>query len=281
MEWDNYEKLIREAGPYLLAIAFWQWGEPLLHPRISDMIRLANEYGILTIISTNGQQDLEEFDLTELIRAGLDMAIISMDGSSQTVYEKFRVGGSVAKVRSFAEALVRSRNNLDKENPLVNLRIIATKENEPEIDQVRNFASEIGADLFSIKSVSLYYDSDPENPNLPVDVKYRSFQYQNKNAAEEYKKMPNLCLKPWTWPTLRWDGRLLVCECDHDMQQVLGNVFEASSFRAVWRSKKAQKIRSRFSSKGRTNLDFCQRCRYKLDDAIREVVALNNCQKGD
>ena len=47
MLFDNYTRLMDEIGPYVLAIAFWQWGEPLLHPRISDMVALAHKRNIL------------------------------------------------------------------------------------------------------------------------------------------------------------------------------------------------------------------------------------------
>ncbi len=276
MEWYQYEKLLREVGPYLIVIALWQWGEPLLHPRIIDMVRLAHEYGVLTLISTNGQIDPEQFELEALIRAGLDMLIISVDGATQSVYERFRTDGSVRNVRRFTEAIVRTKQGLRRQNPLINVRMVATSGNEMEVEQIRSFARETGADIFSIKSISLYYDPDPASPHLPEKVKYRSFQYQGVREAAEYRRMPNLCLKPWQWPTLRYDGTLCACECDHDMQHVLGNVFTAPSFREVWRGKKAQEIRRHFPSDGRADLDFCIRCRYKLDDAIREVDPLTD-----
>ena len=274
MEWRQYAKLMREVGPYLVAVAFWQWGEPLLHPRIIEMVGLAHEYGILTMISTNGQIDPEEFRLEGLIRAGLDMLILSMDGATQPVYEAFRTGGSIEKARSFLKAFVSAKQELRRANPLINVRIVVTRENETEVQQVRSFARATGADVFSIKSVSLYYDADPANPHLPEDLSYRSFQYQGSHEAAQYRQMPTLCAKPWSSPTLRYDGTLLMCECDHDMRHALGNVFAASSFREVWRSKEAQEIRRYFPSDGQVGLDFCIRCRYKLDDAIRAVDAL-------
>lgn len=271
MEWEKYVRLMSELGPHLLAVALWQWGEPLLHPRLADMIGLAHEYGIFTIVSTNGQVDPGSFDVKSLVRSGLDMIIVSMDGYSQNVYEAFRSGGSAENVRRFVRTMVKAKKDLKSSGPLVNVRTIAARESEKEIGKVRDFARDAGADVFTIKSISLYYDPDPENADLPKNTNYRSFQYQSKEKAEEYRRIPNLCLKPWSWPTLRYDGTLLACECDHDMNHIMGNVFTAGSFKNVWRSAKAQEIRRHFPSSGRTDLDFCLRCRYKLDDAIREV----------
>ncbi len=275
MDFSNYERVMRELGPYLLAIALWQWGEPLLHPKIIDMVKLAHRYGIMTMISTNGQIDPSSADLKGLFSAGLDLLIISMDGASQDVYRKFRQGGSVDLVRRFTRAAAEAKRDLNQPKPFINLRIIATADNEQEVEDVQRVAKEDGADFFSVKSVSLYYDDDPRDVRLPENKAYRSFQYQGVAEAETYRKMPNLCTKPWSWPTLRYDGTLLVCECDHTGQQRLGNVFQTRSFREVWHGERARELRQHFGRDGHIDLEFCQRCRYKLDDAIRIIDPAN------
>lgn len=271
MDYGNYEKLMEEVGPYLVAIALWQWGEPLLHPRIIDMVRLAHGFGIMTMISTNGQIDPAAIDLAALFGAGLDLLIVSMDGASQDVYRKFRKGGNVEFVRRFTRAAAQAKRDLGKAKPYINLRIIATSDNEHEVEAVRAIAKEDGADFFSVKSVSLYYEDDPLDSRLPKGKQFRSYQYQGREEAQAYRAMPNFCAKPWSWPTLRHDGSLLVCECDHDGQQKMGNVFQASSFREVWHGEQARALRRRFHRQGRIDLEFCRRCRYKLDDAIRFI----------
>lgn len=268
MHYENYLTLMDEIGPYLLAIAFWQWGEPLLHPQITDMVALAHQQNILTFISTNGQFSPDEFDIKRLFSAGLDMLIISIDGISQDSYESFRRGGKVSRVMQFAETACHTKRMLGPITPLINIRSIATSETETEISHVREFARRIGADVFSLKAVSLYCDADPHNPLLPKNREYRSFQYRGDKEAEEYRRMSPSCNKPWSWPTLLHDGTLLICECDHDSRHSLGNVF-TSSFREVWGSRRSAEVRMRFP-----DLDFCNRCRYKRDDAFREVTFL-------
>jgi MoaA/NifB/PqqE/SkfB family radical SAM enzyme len=270
MELDNYERLMREIGPSLVGIAFWQWGEPLLHPRMVDMVRLANSYGIVSFMSTNAQLDPNEVDLPGLVESGLDMLIVSMDGATQDVYQSFRAGGSLERLKDFTQAVIAQKKASGR-GPLVNIRVVATRSNESDIEDVRRFALESGADVFSVKSISLYYDSDPANPHLPEDKRYRSFQYKGTEEAEDYRRKPNYCRKPWLWPTLRYDGTLLTCECDHQMTAPLGNVFTAGSFREIWHGDEARKVRERFGGDGAIDLEFCRRCRYKMDDAIRRV----------
>lgn len=274
MPFAAYERLLAEVGPRLLAIAFWQWGEPLLHPRLPEMVELAARRGILTLCSTNGQTDPEAGRLGDLCAAGLDMLIVSLDGAGEEAYRSFRAGGSLAAARRSLAAAVRARDERGAGRPLVNVRVIATRDSEGEIDGVRALARETGADLFSIKSVSIYDSGDSEHPALPADRRLRSFQYRDREAAAAYAGAPNLCLKPWAWPLLRHDGALHLCECDHALAHPLGNVFAAGSFARVWRGERARALRAAFPADGRVGLDFCRRCRYKNDDAIRRTEAL-------
>ncbi len=270
MPFEAYAKLLAEVGPRLLAIAFWQWGEPLLHPRLPEMVALAKRHGILTLLATNGQTDPGTGRLAELFAAGLDMVILALDGMTEEVYHSFREGGSAAAARAFIAEAVRLRDaQAGASRPLLNVRVIATRASEPEIERAHAFAREVGADLFSVKSVSLYDSDDPEHAALPNRRELRSFQYQGAAESMRYAALPNICLKPWSWPTLRHDGTLLACECDHALGHALGNVFTAASFREVWRGERARDLRRRFPANGRVELEFCGRCRYKIDDAIR------------
>jgi len=276
MAWEHYERLMDEMGPYLLCIAFWRWGEPLLYPRIVDMIARAHRDNILTLVSTNGQVRPDFVDLTQLFQAGLDHLIISMDGATQAVQEHCRSGSDVEAVKCFTRAAVEGKRAVGRGNPIINVRTVMTRGNESEIEDICSFAREAGADFYTGKCVTLYYDASPSNPDLPLRYDLRSSQYRGDEGAAAYREIPNLCRKPWTWPTLCQDGTLLVCECDHAHERVLGNVFTAGSFRSVWRGKANQELRSHFPASGKPDSPFCLRCRYKLDDAIPIVRALKN-----
>jgi MoaA/NifB/PqqE/SkfB family radical SAM enzyme len=47
-----FEHLINEVGRYLLTISLWAWGEPLLHPELADILRIVQNRGINTFLST-------------------------------------------------------------------------------------------------------------------------------------------------------------------------------------------------------------------------------------
>ena len=82
----DYRKIVRQIAPYAHTIQlFWQ-GEPLLNDQLPEMVSIAHEAGLYTIISTNAQR--LDLDLARALNhAGLNRIIVSMDGWTQSTYE--------------------------------------------------------------------------------------------------------------------------------------------------------------------------------------------------
>ena len=67
-------------------------GEPLLNPKLPEIIDYAKKKGILeTMINTNATKLNEEMS-EKLIKSGLDIMIYSFDGGTKDTYEKMRPG---------------------------------------------------------------------------------------------------------------------------------------------------------------------------------------------
>ena len=87
---DIFKKNI-EHLPYSIKLN-WR-GEPLLHPKIADMVAFAKDIGVHEVqLNTNGLLLTKELAI-DLAEAGLDRIIISMDGFTKETYEKIRRGG--------------------------------------------------------------------------------------------------------------------------------------------------------------------------------------------
>lgn len=66
---DVYEKLIKkilEDDPYTGLITLYNWGEPLLNKDLPEIVRLTNQYGLLSAISSNLSLKM---DFSEVIKA--------------------------------------------------------------------------------------------------------------------------------------------------------------------------------------------------------------------
>ncbi|MBL8768444.1 MAG: radical SAM protein [Planctomycetes bacterium] len=106
MPFDAFCELIVRT-PTLTTLLPFQWGEPLLHPRVFDMIAFAARRGIRTFVTTNGTR-LDADTRQALLRSGLTRLTISVDGDDAT-HLRMR-GQELAPVRERVLALRRERD---------------------------------------------------------------------------------------------------------------------------------------------------------------------------
>jgi MoaA/NifB/PqqE/SkfB family radical SAM enzyme len=80
MEPALFERLMNEVGSYLMTASLWGWGEPLLHPQLSSILRIAQKQGVTTFLSTNGQNLSDEEVLEALVSYPPTFLIVALDG---------------------------------------------------------------------------------------------------------------------------------------------------------------------------------------------------------
>lgn len=67
LEFEVYKRTLGRLRDSLLFMLFWDWGEPLLHPRISDMLTEAKRSKIKTVISTHGSLQFKQETIERLV----------------------------------------------------------------------------------------------------------------------------------------------------------------------------------------------------------------------
>ena len=107
MSFELYRHLL-EGMPDLAAVVLTWNGEPMAHPRIFDMIRLARQRGIHVCMFTNGTL-LDARRRMQLIQAGLSELVVSMEGVGAD-YEAIR-GTAYESVRKNLESMLKLRKN--------------------------------------------------------------------------------------------------------------------------------------------------------------------------
>ena len=111
-----FEKMIEQLGDQLTYLIFYFQGEPYINPNFLDMVRYAHEKGIYTITSTNGHF-LNDENARKTIESGLDRMIISVDGTTQEVYEQYRRSGDLENVLKGARNMVKWRRKMGVRHP--------------------------------------------------------------------------------------------------------------------------------------------------------------------
>ncbi|NNE55009.1 MAG: radical SAM protein, partial [Flavobacteriales bacterium] len=94
---DAFRSFLDETAKHLSYLTFYFQGEPYINPDFLKMVRMASDRNIYTATSTNAHFISKE-TAQQTIESGLDRMIISIDGTTQEVYEQYRKGGSLERV---------------------------------------------------------------------------------------------------------------------------------------------------------------------------------------
>jgi len=163
MEMATYRRLVDglRGVPSLRTIAFWGFGEPLLHPNIVEMVALAKELGSKTELITNGL--LLDREMAEgLVMAGLDTLVVSVDGTSPESHADIRSGTKLREVQKNVDGLHAARRANRCDNPEVGLEFVATRRNVSELPNLHRLAYSMGASFVVVTNVLPYTEEIKE-----------------------------------------------------------------------------------------------------------------------
>lgn len=254
---DFFSDTIDQLSKELLYLIFYFQGEPYLNPDFLEMVKYASQKGIYTATSTNAHY-LNDKNAKRTVESGLDRLIISIDGTTQDVYEQYRVGGKLEKVLEGARNVMKWKKELKSKTPFVFFQFLVVKPNEHQIEDIKKLAKETGVDEVRFKTAQVYdYENDP-NQLIPKNDKYSRYK-KNKNGVTEVKNsLQNHCWRLWHATVISWDGLVVPCCFDKDAQHQLGDL-KGMPFKEIWHNDKYVNFRRRILQ-SRRNIDICANC---------------------
>ncbi len=250
-----YEKAIKELSITSGYITFYFQGEPYLNKNFIDMVTFASQHKMYSATSTNAHYlTIENAEAT--VKSGLDRLIISIDGSTQDTYEKYRIGGQLEKVLSGTKNIMDAKKRLKSSTPHVIWQFIVFSHNEHQIDEVKTLAKELKINELSIKTAQIY-DFENGSEIMPQNENLR--RYEEVDGKFKIKnKLLNHCWRLWSACVITWDGKIVPCCFDKDGTYQLGNI-NNQSFKNIWWSKPYHLFRNQLL-KGREHIDICKNC---------------------
>ena len=115
---DFFRQIIDELHKDLLYLSFYFQGEPYINPNFLDMVEYAHQKGIYTASSTNGHF-LNDKNAKRTIKSGLDRLIISIDGTTQEVYESYQKKGNLETVLEGTRNIIKWKKALKSKTPIL------------------------------------------------------------------------------------------------------------------------------------------------------------------
>lgn len=244
MDFDLFCAIIDEGsdkGLYSVKLNFR--GEPLMHPRIADMVAYAKERGIIDVFFNTNATFLTEKIGEQLIRAGLDRLIVSFEGFTPEIYEQNRVGAQFNAVVENIRNFVRLKRKLDTKTPLLRLQTVAIDNSPHYLERYREFwggwADEITC----------------------IDLRDEQKDYSAVSGAGWE------CPYPWRRLCITWDGVILTCpfvnrSLDSYSWQGFGKI-GVTSIEEAWRETAMEQLRQAHRTCGTHEVEPCRYCSYR------------------
>ncbi|MFC2086098.1 radical SAM/SPASM domain-containing protein [Bacteroidota bacterium] len=255
MDLTLYKSIIDQSYKELIYLLIYFQGEPFLHPGFFEMVKYATRKGIYTATSTNAHF-LDPENARKTVTSGLDRIIISIDGTTQESYEKYRIGGKLQKVLNGTQNLIQAKKELGSKKPYIIYQFVVFRSNENEIQEIKKLAKKMGVDEVKIKSAQ-FYNLNSSNDLIPTKTRYLRYQKSENNYALKYKT-PNKCWRSWHAPVITVGGKMVPCCFDKDAVHEFGDLKE-NKLKKVFVGNESKTFKSQIL-KNRKQFDICRNC---------------------
>ena len=243
MDMDLFTRIIDNAAEIRVPVVkLNRFGESLLHPRLTDMIRYSKERGIPWVYFTSNATLLNEQKATDILTSGLDSITFSVDGATAGTYEGIRKGAAynktVQNIRRFCE--LRETLRAGKPRTVVNTLLMRETWNEMA-DFFRTWTPIV--DRINVMPVGRYGNVEDFSPIDRTRLKHE------KRA----------CHHPFDRLMIFWNGDVTICCGDINGELKIGNVLD-DRIEKLWKNETIRKYRRMHVAKQFDEIPICDQC---------------------
>ncbi len=253
---NEFQRVIDQLKGHLMYLMLYFQGEPLLNPGFFQMVSYARSKRVYTASSTNGHF-LNDENARKLVESGLDRLIISLDGTDQETYEKYRRGGKLDEVKEGIRNVVKWKKKLKSSRPFLIIQFLVFKHNEQQIPDAIKLVKELGANKLELKTAQVY-DYRNDTMLIPENLKYSRYIRDGDGKWKLKKPIRNRCFRMWSGAVITWDGRVVPCCFDKNATHQLGKL-DDHFFKEIWQSKDYDNFRNQIL-KDRSQISICCNC---------------------
>lgn len=248
---EHYRMLLEEAAVRKTPLRFIRWGEPLLHPRFLDFIRMAKEKDLTLHVTTNGLL-MDDDMASALVEIGLDSIKFSYQGVDAPTYREMRRADAFDLVTRNLRRIHDARG--DRPKPYIHVSTSVTRESD---SQVEKFKALLGQHADSVEAgktnLSRYnvFDMDLTSEELASFLSV----HEHETIERRYKHCPEV----FTKLSVNSDGSVSACCGDYDNAFVVGRLGQ-HSLAEIWRNDEMTEIRNILARMQHKRLSLCNAC---------------------
>ena len=243
---EMFEDIAKQLVPHrhlLKDVSLYKDCEPLIDKKLADRIAYLkllkiNNVGISTNVSL-----LNEKKAVDILEAGIDKIILSIDSLKKDVFERIRLGLNFEVVMENALRFIELRDKINPETK-IRIRMIDLPENAGE-----------WSDYFS------FWEPKLGNKDICDMRRYHNWggQLKRKHAIKQidFSELP--CTSLWTKVVIHADGTIPLCSVDFHKLYPLGDL-KTQSIQEIWQASIVEKFRSLHAAGMRGNNKLCLTC---------------------
>jgi len=282
---QGFKKILEEISPKKMNLS--GLGEPFLHPKIFDFIRMARDRGTAVTLATNFTRLSGKVD--ELIDSGINEVKVSIDSADPETYKRIRKGaGSREIVISTLEELKRKKAERGASLPVVRINFALQAANADQLVPLIRSAPDLGAASIYVQYLD-YVDMEDRKETLVRDLSPERLKtlfqeaaaacreagithnldiwlrdlplYANKmGPRRDFRVNSRICWFPWITTFIEANGDVKPCPIFVWKRGVgkMGNIYE-KPFHEIWRGEAYRQVR-RDLRKGKKVLAPCRQC---------------------
>lgn len=243
---DLFSKFTDEVSNYkdwVETVCLARDGEPTLDPQVVSRVHMLKQVGIKKVtLSTNGQL-LTKRRIEELIKAGLDDIMVSIDGVTKETFEIIRLRLNYETVLNNTLELIRLRNAINPKMS-IRLRMVVIDENRHEVSDWLHFWGS------RIAQVDKVY-------TMPAHTWGNQLRQESVDLVRLYADKP--CVSVFSTITMHVDGKVGLCGVDYSPKNPMGD-FSKQSLKEIWTGEAFNRARKLHVNGRRNEIALCRGC---------------------
>lgn len=214
MDFDLFKRIIDDAVQSKIKIVhLYLHGEPMLHPRIVEMIGYVKTKGLAVHMTTNGML-FNRNKILAILNADVDFAdhfVFSILGGSEEVHEVIMKRVNHERVMKNISDFLALRKDHHKNGPVIETIFYPMSENEHEV-----------------KLYLKAHQGHADHVRIAGGISSAFSQYNLTDDTQKIKHRTKTCSQLWERLTVFWNGDVTICPQDLDGNRVFGNLAEQS-----------------------------------------------------
>ena len=138
LELKKWQKILKKLFEIGVPNVLFTGGEPTLRDDLPEMIKYAENLGIVTGLVTNGRRLSDESFLDKLVKAGLDYVQVTLESNRPEIHDK------ITGVKGSWEETVKGVKNVLKSGLYLDVNTTLNKFNVGHVDEYVDFLHELG-----------------------------------------------------------------------------------------------------------------------------------------